>query len=131
MATVPETQVQSSRAPMVALSRMMAVGASLGCLTTSLLLVKVVPIFGGLFNGLVVELPFATRFVVTHNGWIAAMFVCGALLLPIFTEFVNPATRRMIVTGSAFAASSASVVLVVFTMYLPLFELIRKLGQTK
>ena len=127
MANSMETlELQPNRKPEIALARTLAVFVSLGCLS-SLLLAKVVPIFGGRFKGLEVDLPFATRFLVANYGWISALFV-GEAVLPTVTEFLIPATRRLIITGSAFAAT---VALVVFIPYLPLIELARKAGQAK
>ena len=124
-------ELQPNRKPEIALARTLAVFVSLGCLTSSLLLAKVVPIFGGLFTGLEVHLPFATRFLVANYGWICALFAGGAVALPTATEFLIPATRRLIITGSAFAATVASLALVVFVLRLPLIELARKAGQAK
>ena len=125
-------QGRASRAPAEALVRIMAIFASIGCLTASVLLAKVVPIFAELFKGLEVVLPFATRILVTPYVWISALFVGGAVMLPIVTEFMIPATRRrLIISSSALAASVVSVGLVVFVLYLPLFELARKAGQAK
>ena len=127
MANSMETlELQPNRKPEIALARTLAVFVSLGCVTSSLLLAKVVPIFGGLFKGLEVHLPFATRFLVANYGWISALFV-GEAVLPTVTEFLIPATRRLIITGSAFAA----LALVVFIPHLPLIELARKAGQAK
>jgi len=127
MANSMETlELQPNRKPEIALARTLAVFVSLGCLTSSLVLAKEVPIFGGLFQGLEVDLPFATRFLVANYGWISALFV-GEAVLPTVTEFLIPATRRLIITGSAFAA----LALVVFIPYLPLIELARKAGQAK
>lgn len=123
-------ELQPNRKPEIALARTLAVFVSLGCLTSSLVLAKEVPIFGGLFQGLEVDLPFATRFLVANYGWISALFV-GEAVLPTVTEFLIPATRRLIITGSAFAATVASLALVVFIPYLPLIELARKAGQAK
>jgi hypothetical protein len=133
MANSMETlELQPNRNPEIALVRTLAVFVSLGCLTSWLLLAKVVPIFGGLFKGLEVDLPFATRFLVANYGWISALFVGGAVVLPTVGEFLIPATRRrLITTGSAFAATVASLALVVFVLYLPLIELARKAGQAK
>jgi type II secretory pathway component PulF len=125
-------ELQPNRNPEIALVRTRAVFVSLGCLTSWLLLAKVVPIFGGLCKGLEVDLPFATGFLVANYGWISALFVGGAVVLPTVTEFLIPATRRrLIITGSAFAATVASLALVVFVPYLPLMGLARKAGQAK
>ena len=125
-------ELQPNRKPEIALARTLAVLVSLGCVTSLLLLAKVLPIFGGLFKGLEVHLPFATRFLVANYGWISALFVGGAVVLPTVTEFLIPATRRrLIITGSAFAATVASLALVVFILYLPLIELARNAGQAK
>src|SRR5260221_8713745 len=75
--------LQPNRIPEIVLARALALFALLGCLTCSLLLLKVVPIFGGLFNGLRADLPFATRLLVTHYGGIAALFVGGGVVFPI------------------------------------------------
>jgi len=124
--------LQPSRIPEIVLARMLALLESLGCLTCSLLLLKVVPIFGGLFLGIHADLPFATRLLVTHYGGIAALFVGGGVVFPIVMEFLNLDTRRrLIIAGTFVAATSAFVPLLVLSMYLPLFELIRKLGQAK
>jgi type II secretory pathway component PulF len=110
----------------------MAIFASIGNLTASVRLATVVPIFGELFQGLEVELPFATKILVTYYMWISALFVGGAVILPIVTEFMIPATRRrLIIRSSAFAASVVFVGLVVFVLYLPVLELARKAGQAK
>ncbi len=123
---------RADRAPVEALVRIMAIFASIGGLTASVLVAKVVPIFAELFKGLEVELPFAARILVTHYMWISALFVGGAVILPIVTELMIPATRRrLIISSSAFAASVVSVGLVVFVLYLPVFELARKAGQAK
>jgi len=125
-------QGRANRLPAEAVVRIMTIFASIGYLAASVLLAKVVPIFAGLFKGLEVELPFATGILVTHFMWISALFFGGAVLLPIVTEFLISATRRsLIISSSAFAASAASVGLVVLVLYLPLFELARKAGQAK
>ena len=117
---------------MEALVRIMAIFASIGGLTASVLVAKVVPIFAQLFKGLEVQLPFATRILVTHSMWISALLVGGAVILPMVAELMIPATRRrLIISSSAFAASVVSVGLVVFVLYLPVFELARKAGQAK
>jgi type II secretory pathway component PulF len=65
MANSMETlKLQPNRKPEIALARTPAVFVSLGYLTSLLVLAKVVSIFGGLFKGLAVDLPFATRFVL-------------------------------------------------------------------
>jgi type II secretory pathway component PulF len=97
---------RANRAPLEALVRIMAIFASIVYLTASVLLAKVVPIFGELFKGLAVELPFVTRFLVAHNTLISAFFVGGAVILLIVTEFLIPVTRRLIITASVSAASA-------------------------
>jgi len=71
---------RADRAPVEALVRIMAIFASIGGLTASVLVAKVVPIFAELFKGLEVELPFAARILVTHYMWISALFVGGAVM---------------------------------------------------
>ena len=123
-------QGRANRAPVEALVRIMAIFAAIGYLTASVLLAKVVAVLGELFKGLEVESPFATKILVAHYGWISALFVGGAVILPMVTEFLVSATRpRLIISSSAFAASVVSVGFVV--LYLPRFELTRTAGQAK
>jgi len=126
-------QGRANRAPVEALDvRIMTIFAAIGYLTASVLLAKVVAILGQLFKGLEVESPFATKILVAHYRWISALFVGGAVILPMVTEFLVSATRRrLIISCSACAASVVSVGLAVFVLYLPLFELTRKAGQAK
>ena len=125
-------ELQSRRILGMTLAPTLVVFASLGCLASSVLLLKVVPIFDRLFKGLQVQLPFATRVLVADYRWIAILFAGGAVLLPIVMEFlISGVRRRLIVAGWAFALSSGSVALTVLIMYLPLLELARKLGQAK
>jgi hypothetical protein len=124
MANLTETlELQPSRKPGIALARTLAVLVSLGCLTSSLLLAKVVPIFGGPLKGREVDPPFAARFLVANYGSISALVVGGVVVLPVATTFL--------ITGYTFAATVASLALVVFILYLPLIELARKAGQAK
>jgi hypothetical protein len=87
-------ELRPDRKPEIALARRLAVFVSVGCLSGSLLLAKVAPIFAGLCKGLDVDLPFATRFLVANYGWICALFVGGVVVLLTVTEFLIPATRR-------------------------------------
>src|ERR1041385_4756188 len=125
-------QKQPSHAPTEAIARIMAIVASFGCLVSSVLLAKVTPIFGELFKSLEVQLPLATRFLVTHNLWISLLFVGIAITLPIGIYLLIPdSRRRLIIAGSACAASTASVAGVVIVLYLPLVELARKVSQLR
>jgi hypothetical protein len=132
MANSMETlELQPNRKPEIALARTLAVLVSLGCLTGSLLLAKVAPIFGGLCKGLEVDVPFATRFLVAHYGWISALFV-GGVVLPTVPEFLVPAARRRtdyywLCFRSDCCFPCASCLYPV----LPLIELARKAGQAK
>jgi hypothetical protein len=122
-------RVQPTRSPVEILAWTMYISALPGWLVSSLILAKVVPTFADLFSGLHVELPFATRIMLTHHIWLSALFAGAAVILPTATELLVPATRRLIIAVSALAASIASVVLTLFCLYLPLIELAIKAAK--
>src|SRR5882724_2624381 len=103
---------------------------SLGCLFACSVLVRSIGIFNTMFQGLGVELPGATRFLLTTYAWLFPVFFVGAAILVIAKEFVMRDVRgRLAATLVIFVAAASSVGLAVLVLYLPLLELLRKLGS--
>lgn len=102
----------------------------LGCLWTCLVLVSSMGIFNTMFQGLGVELPGATRFLLATYLWLFPIFLVGAAILVIAKEFVMRDVRgRLAATLVIFVTAASFVGLVVFVLYLPLLELVRKLAS--
>jgi hypothetical protein len=73
-------------------------------------------------------LPFLTRFLLATYRWLCPAFFIGIAVVLIARQFfVTDAKKRLIETAVAFVVSSCSVTLIIVALYLPLFELIRKL----
>ena len=103
---------------------------SLGCLFACLVLVRSIAIFNTLFQGLGVELPGATRFLLATYVWLFPVFFVGAAILVIAKEFVMRDVRgRLAATLVIFVTAASSVGLAVFVLYLPVLELLRKLAS--
>ena len=103
---------------------------SLGCLFACLVLVRSIGIFNTLFQGLGVELPGATRFLLATYVWLFPIFFVGAAILVIAKEFVMRDVRgRLAATLIIFITAASSVGLVVLVLYLPVLELVRRLAS--
>ena len=107
-----------------------AVACCLYFLLAYLFLATATPTFAKLFEGLSVDLPLPTRFLMASHSWLFPLIFVGAVLLTVFKEFVpldkfrlRVANLILIFIGLAFPA------LVILAMYLPLFELIWKLNR--
>jgi type II secretory pathway component PulF len=91
-------------------------------------LVRSIEIFNTLFQGLGVQLPGATRFLLVTYVWLFPFLFVGAAILVIAKELVMRDVRgRLAATLVIFVAAASSVGLVVFVLYLPVLELLRKL----
>jgi type II secretory pathway component PulF len=103
---------------------------SLDSLFACLVLVRSMGIFSTLFQGLGVELPGATRFLLATYVWLFPVFFVGAAVLVIAKEFVMRDVRgRLAATLLIFVTAASFVGMVVFVLYLPLLELVRKLAS--
>jgi type II secretory pathway component PulF len=90
------------------------------------------PIFRDLYKGLGVDLPLPTKFLLANYAWLYPLFFGGAAILLIVDEFVvREARRRLTATKIIFLASVSSLAVVMFILYLPLFDLILKLNRAK
>ena len=110
----------------------LSVLVSLICLFVGLVLSRTTPIFRDLFQGLGVELPLTTRFLIANYFWLYPSLFGGLAILAIAKEFrVRGTRRRLSSSGIILLAAISSVGLERFIMYLPLLDLIQKLGQAK
>jgi len=109
-----------------------AIFVSLCCLYTCLVLVESTGSFKELFKGLGVELPLATRFLISTYIWLYPLLFIAAAVLVITKEFMLRDLRlRITTTGIVFLAAISSVGLVQYVMNLPLLDLVQKLSQIK
>ena len=90
------------------------------------------PSFVKLFEGLGVDLPLPTRFLMATYSWLFPLFFVGAVILTIAKQFVSLDKVRLrianlilIFVGVVFAP------LVIFVLYLPLLDLVHKLHSTR
>jgi uncharacterized membrane protein YhaH (DUF805 family) len=105
---------------------------SLCCICTCVFLLRSTGVFAELFKGLGVELPLATRFLITTYSWLYPLLFLGAAVLVIAKEFVlRDVRRRLAATLIIFVAAVSSAGLVQYALYLPLFDLVKKLSQAK
>jgi type II secretory pathway component PulF len=90
-----------------------------------------IPIFAKLFDGLGVDLPLPTRFLMATYGWLLPLFFLGAVVLTIVKQFVRLDELHLHFTNLVLIfVAVVFVPLIVFAVYLPLFELIWKLLST-
>ena len=105
---------------------------SLSCICACIFLLLSMGSFTELFKGLGVELPLATRFLIATYSWLFPLLFVGAAVLVIAKEFVlRDVRRRLAATVIIFVATVSWVGLVHYVLYLPLFDLVKKLNQTK
>jgi uncharacterized membrane protein len=105
---------------------------ALGCICTCVFLFQSTGIFREMFKGIGVELPLATRFLITTYSWFYPLVFIGAAVLVIAKEFVlGNIQRRLAATVIVFLVVVSSVGLVQYVLYLPLLELVKRLSQAK
>jgi hypothetical protein len=91
-----------------------------------------VPIFGELFTGLGVVPPLPTRLLLANHSWIFPLCFCGAVVLVIYRQLVPLNRIRLRIANVILVFVGVALApLVVLTMYLPLFDLMRKLHSAK
>jgi hypothetical protein len=90
------------------------------------------PIYAKLFEGLDVDLPLLTRFLIVTYGWLFPAFFVGAAALTIVKQFVLLDGRRLLITNLILIFVGAVFVpLIGVALYFPLFDLIWKLHLAK
>lgn len=89
---------------------------------------KVIPIFAKLFDGLGVELPLPTRFLLCNYLWFLPGLYLAAIFLTILNQFAFFDQRQQrFANWYLLFAGAVLPSLLALTLYLPLFVLIHKL----
>jgi type II secretory pathway component PulF len=103
--------------------------ASLYCCWMGLQLWRATATFEAMFEGLGAELPLATRIVVEHGPWLYPAYIIGFVAILVWKELIL-ADKRLSTMVTCLVLIVAQFVGHWFTVayYLPLFDLIKKLG---
>ena len=88
--------------------------------------------FTALFQGLSVELPWPTRFLVATQYWLLPVFYLGLALVAILIQFSGRDFRaKRMAAIRIFLAALVAAGLVLFVLYLPLLTVAGKLTSGK
>jgi hypothetical protein len=129
--TTPQIQ-EGHPIPGKILAWIIAIFISLGCLFTCFVLLRSIRMFDELFKGVGVELPVATKFLISNYVWIFPAFYGGAAVFSIVKELiVRSVPRRLVTSAAVVVAAVASLGLLHFVLYLPVLNLARKLNQPR
>jgi hypothetical protein len=114
------------------LSWAMTIFVILWCLVFCLALVNSTSTFATLFSILNVQPPLVTRFLLANHKWLYPLLFSATALFVLAKEFVvRDARSRLATTAIVFVATASSLGLVVYVLYLPIFDLVDKLGKSK
>jgi len=114
-----------------AISWLLSAYVAFQCALTAILMIRIVPIFADMLRGLQVELPWPTRLLLATYYWSLPAFFLILVALIIGKEFaIQENRRKFVLTGEIFLAAVFTPGLVILILYLPLFVLIHKLGDT-
>jgi hypothetical protein len=102
------------------------------CGVLGLASVRFVQPFAVLLQGLGVELPLPTRFMLATYVWLLPLLFTALAVFVSLKEFLaGELRRRFLLTARVFLAALIAVGLVVLILYLPLLTLTAKLVRTK
>ena len=102
------------------------------CTMLGLISGRFVDPFGAMFNGLGVDLPWPTHFLLATEAWPLRLVFYTLTVFVIAKEFsVGALRRRFVLTARTFFAAIVTVGLLIIVLYLPLLVLARKLVGTK
>jgi hypothetical protein len=88
--------------------------------------------FAVMLQGLRVELPLPTRFVLATYVWLLPLLFSALAVFVILKEVLaRELRRRFVLTARVFLAALIAVGLVILILYLPLLTLAAKLVKTK
>ena len=88
--------------------------------------------FAVMLQGLGVELPLPTRFVLATYVWLLPLLFSALAVFVILKEFLaRELRRRFVLTARVFLAALIAVGLVILILYLPVLSLAAKLVKTK
>jgi hypothetical protein len=125
----PEAHLQSRVG--VATSWFLAGMAGFVCAVLALASTRFVTPFAVMFQGLGVEPPWPTRFLVTH-GWLPSLPFCvSAVFVILRAASTEDFRQRCLTSVRVLCAAAVTVGLVMFVLYLPLLTIASKLSDTK
>jgi hypothetical protein len=102
------------------------------CALLAPILIRVVPIYANMFEGLGVELPWPTRVLLATYYWLLPIFFVALAVFVVWKEYsTRELRRRFLLTARVFFAALITVGLVVFVLYLPVLTLASKLVIAK
>ncbi len=102
------------------------------CLVLAGAAAKFVRPFQEMFQGLNVELPWATRFLLASYHWTLPAFYLGLVIAVFAVQFFGRDFRtKRLYTVRVLLAAVVGASLIVFLLYLPLLTLAGKLVDTK
>jgi hypothetical protein len=88
--------------------------------------------FAVMLQGLGVELPLPTRFVLATYVWLLPLLFSALAIFVVLKEFLaRELRRRFVLTARVFLAALNAVGLVILILYLPVLTLAAKLVKTK
>ena len=114
------------------LSWAMTIFAILWCLVFCLALVNSTGTFATLFSILNAQPPFVTRFLLANHKWIYPLLFSATALFVLAKEFVvRDARSRLATTAIVFVSTAKFLGLGCHVLYLPILDLVDKLGKSK
>ena len=105
---------------------------ALFCVLIGIYIVRAIPVFATMFQGLGVELPLPARVLLATYYWLVPLFFIALAVFVIWKEISLRELRyRFVVTITVFLASVGIHGLVILVIYQPLFILIKRLNEAK
>jgi hypothetical protein len=102
------------------------------CLLLAPILIRAIPIYSNMFQGLEIQLPWPTRGLFATHYWLLPSFFVALAVFVIWKECsTRELRRRLLLTARVFFVALITVGIVIFVLYLPLLALASKLGIAK
>jgi len=127
---MPETQEnQLAKMPAKMLAWLAALLVSLLCFNACFILFRSTRVYRELFNGLGIQIPLVTRFLLVNYFWLYPLLFGGIVILLITKVLtVREPRHSLAVTGIIFGGALLCAGLANFVLQLPMADLIQKLG---
>ncbi len=102
------------------------------CLILAFVSTRFVQPFATLFDGLGVEVPWPTRFLIATHSWLLPTYFVVLAALTFAKElWSNDFRLKRLISVRIFLAAIVMAAVVVFVLYLPLLSLASKLSDSK
>jgi len=127
------TAQRHAQFPIARLFSWLATGiVAVSCLLLAPILIRVIPIYSNMFQGLEVQLPWPTRVLFATYCWLFPVFFVALAVFVIWKEYTTRELgRRFLLSARVFFAALVTAGVVIFVLYLPLLALTSKLGIEK